>query len=71
MGSTTSFSITSGAAPSQVTCTVMVGKSTSGNWLMPIRCPATKPNRTVANMIIHARTGFLMQMSVKFTAWSP
>jgi hypothetical protein len=28
------------------------------------------PKRTVA-MIIQAKTGFLMQMSVKFTAWSP
>ncbi len=37
--STTSFSMTSGAAPSQVAETLIVGKSTSGNWLMPIRAP--------------------------------
>ena len=36
-GSTTSFSMTSGAAPSQTTETEIVGKSTSGNWLMPMR----------------------------------
>ena len=38
MGSTTSFSMTSGEAPSHVTEMLMVGKSTSGNWLMPMRC---------------------------------
>ncbi len=37
MISTTSASMDSGAAPSQFTCTVMLGKSTSGRWLMPMR----------------------------------
>src|SRR4030043_128566 len=42
------------------------GKSPSGNWLMPIRPPATTPNTTVAAMSIQARTGFLTQASVRF-----
>ena len=41
--STTSFSTTSGAAPGQETLTEMVGKSTSGNWLMPIREAGDEP----------------------------
>ena len=65
-GSTTSFSMTSGAAPSQVAETLIVGKSTSGNWLMPIRLPATTPKTMVAAMSIQARTGFLTQASVRF-----
>ncbi len=69
--STTSFSMTSGAAPSQVAETLMVGKSTSGNWLMPIRPPATTPKTTVAAMSIQARTGFLTQASVRFMATRP
>ena len=65
-GSTTSFSMTSGAAPSQLAETLIVGKSTSGNWLMPIRPPATTPKTMVAAMSIQARTGFLTQASVRF-----
>ena len=42
----------------------MVGKSTSGNWLMPMRDAATRPKRTVAAMSIQAKTGFWMQTSV-------
>jgi hypothetical protein len=61
-----SFSTTSGAAPGQETDTEIVGKSTSGNWLMPIRDPATSPNRMVAAISIQARTGFLTQASVIF-----
>ncbi len=64
--STISFSMTSGAAPSQDAETLIVGKSTSGNWLMPIRPPATRPKTTVAAMSIQARTGFLTQASVRF-----
>ena len=64
--STTSFSMTSGAAPSQVTETEMLGKSTSGNWLMPMREPATRPKTMVAAIIIQASTGFLTQISVIF-----
>src|SRR5512136_1945236 len=65
-GSTTSFSMTSGAAPSQEAETLIVGKSTSGNWLMPIRPPATTPKTIVPAMSIQARTGFLTQASVRF-----
>jgi hypothetical protein len=36
-GSMTSVSITSGAAPSSVTATLITGKSTSGFWLTPRR----------------------------------
>ncbi len=49
----------------------MVGKSTSGNWLMPMRVAATPPKRTVAAMSIQAKTGFLMQASVIFIVLSP
>ena len=48
----------------------MVGKSTSGNWLMPIRVAATTPNTTVAAISIQARTGLRMQTSVRFKARS-
>jgi hypothetical protein len=65
-GSTTSFSMTSGAAPSHTAETLMVGKSTSGNWLMPIRPPATMPKTIVAAMSIQARTGLRTQTSVRF-----
>jgi hypothetical protein len=34
-GSTTSVSMISGAAPSQLSLTLTIGKSTSGFWLMP------------------------------------
>ena len=64
--STISFSTTSGAAPSQFTETVIVGKSTSGNWLIPIREPATRPKITVEAISIHASTGRRMQISVRF-----
>jgi hypothetical protein len=46
----------------------MLGKSTSGNWLIPIREAATMPKTTVAAISIQARTGFLTQVSVRFTA---
>ncbi len=65
-GCRTSFSTTSGAAPSQLTETLMVGKSTSGIWLMPMREAATIPKRTVPAMSIQAKTGLLMQASVSF-----
>jgi hypothetical protein len=64
--SMTSFSMISGAAPSQVTPTEIVGKSTSGNWLMPIREAATPPKTTVAAISIQAKTGFSIQASVSF-----
>src|SRR5687767_4481035 len=64
--SMTSFSITSGAAPSQATFTEMVGKSTSGSWLMPMRLAATRPKTTVPAISIQARTGLRMQASVSF-----
>ena len=64
MSSTTSCSITSGAAPSQVTEMLMLGKSTSGIWLMPMRQAATPPNTMVAAIIIQANTGLRMQTSV-------
>ena len=70
-GSTTSFSMTSGAAPSQTTETEIVGKSTSGNWLMPMRVAATRPKTMVAAISIQARTGFLTQTSVRFMAGLP
>src|SRR4029079_17541348 len=66
--STTSFSITAGAAPSQSTLTEMVGKSTSGNWLTPMREAATRPKTTVAAMSIQAKTGLRMQASVSDTS---
>jgi hypothetical protein len=66
IGSTTSCSTTSGAAPSHATLTLIVGKSTSGNCEMPMRDAATPPKTTVAAMIIQAKTGFLMQTSVIF-----
>ena len=68
-GSTRSLSTASGEAPSQLTEMLIVGKSTSGNWLMPMRCAATRPKRMVAAINIHAKTGFLMQASVMLMAW--
>src|SRR5688500_18309651 len=64
--STMSCSMTSGAAPSQATPTLIVGKSTSGNWLIPMRVAATPPKTTVAIMIIQAKTGLRIQTSVIF-----
>ncbi len=48
----------------------MVGKSTSGNWLMPMRDTATRPKTMVAAISIQAKTGFLRQASVRLTARS-
>jgi hypothetical protein len=46
----------------------MVGKSTSGNWLTPMREAATRPKTTVAAMSIQAKTGLRMQASVSDTS---
>ncbi len=70
-GSTTSCSMTSGAAPSHVTETEIVGESTSGNWLMPMRERATPPKTIVAAISIQARTGLRMQTSVMFIRGPP
>ena len=51
--------------------TEIVGKSTSGYWLMPMRVAATRPKTMVAAMSIHAKTGFLTQVSVRFMAYLP
>lgn len=66
IGSMTSCSMTSGAAPSHATLTLIVGKSTSGNCEIPIRVAATPPKTIVAAMIIQAKTGFSMQTFVIF-----
>jgi hypothetical protein len=57
--------MTSGAAPSIVNETVTVGKSTSGNWLRPIRENEIKPKIIKPNINIHAKTGFLIEISDK------
>ena len=49
----------------------MVGKSTSGNWLMPMREAATTPKTIVAAISIQAKTGFRMQTSVMFMRRAP
>ncbi len=61
----------SGEAPGQESETVMVGLSTSGYWLTPMRVSATTPNSTVAAISIQAKTGFLIETSVMFTAPAP
>jgi hypothetical protein len=70
-GSAMSFSTTSGAAPSQATLTLMVGKSTSGNWLMPMRLMATAPKSTAPAISIQAKTGLRMQASVSIMTSPP
>src|SRR3990167_6130419 len=61
--STTSVSITSGAAPSQFRRTLTTGKSTSGSRLMPIRCELKKPKNIKADMSIQAKTGLRIERS--------
>ena len=68
MGSTIWRSTAGGDAPGQERDTVIVRLSTSGYWLTPIRVSATIPKSTVDAIIIHAKTGFLIETSVMFKA---
>src|SRR6185295_18555426 len=63
--STTSLSITSGAAPRNRRLTVTCGKSTSGILLTPRRVTPMPPNTSSAAMSIHAKTGFWMETSLR------
>ena len=56
-------SMVSGEAPTQVTVTVMTGKSTSGIWLIPMRLKPMAPKMMRPNMRIQANTVFFMEMS--------
>src|SRR4030065_576605 len=57
MISTTLVSMTSGAAPGYSTRTDTTGKSTSGNWLTPMREAEMPPNRMSPAISIQAHTG--------------
>ena len=67
IGSMTSFSMTSGAAPSQDRRTLTTGESTSGFCDTPSRKNDKPPNSRRQSMIIQAKTGFLMATSERVT----
>src|SRR6185436_17536821 len=70
-GSMTSDSMTSGEAPSSVTCTLMTGKSTSGFWLTPRRAKPIPPKTIRPAISIQAKTWLRIEMSESVTLRSP